>query len=63
MRTPRAVRPAMVIAPNLGPELLAGSTRLEAGTATQLILNLFTTLAMGRSGKVRRRRARVFRRR
>ena len=46
------VRPTVVIAPNLGPELLTGSTRLKAGTATKLLLNLFTTLAMVRLGKV-----------
>jgi len=50
---PRRLRPAVVIAPNLGPELLTGSTRLKAGTATKLLLNLFTTLAMVRLGKVR----------
>ncbi len=50
---PRRVRPAVVIAPDLGPELLTGSTRLKAGTATKLLLNLFTTLAMVRLGKVR----------
>jgi N-acetylmuramic acid 6-phosphate etherase len=49
---PRAKRPQIVIAPNLGPEVLTGSTRLKAGTATKLILNIFTTLAMVQSGKV-----------
>ncbi len=44
--------PDKIIAPNLGPEVLTGSTRLKAGTATKLILNLFTTLAMTHSGKV-----------
>jgi len=52
VKIPRALRPAIVIAPNLGPELLTGSTRLKAGTATKLILNLFTTLSMVRLGKV-----------
>jgi N-acetylmuramic acid 6-phosphate (MurNAc-6-P) etherase len=47
------LRPTIIIAPNLGPELLTGSTRLKAGTATKLLLNLFTTLAMVRFGKVR----------
>ena len=42
----------MVIAPDLGPEVLTGSTRLKAGTATKLVLNAVTTLAMVRSGKV-----------
>jgi N-acetylmuramic acid 6-phosphate etherase len=49
---PRDFRPDLVIAPNLGPEVLTGSTRLKAGTATKLILNMFTTLAMVRTGKV-----------
>ncbi len=42
----------VVIAPDTGPEILTGSTRLKSGTATKLILNLFTTLAMVRTGKV-----------
>jgi N-acetylmuramic acid 6-phosphate etherase len=45
-------RPTLIISPNVGPELLTGSTRLKAGTATKLILNIFTTLAMVRIGKV-----------
>lgn len=45
-------RPDLVIAPRIGPEVLTGSTRLKAGTATKLLLNMFTTLAMVRSGKV-----------
>jgi N-acetylmuramic acid 6-phosphate etherase len=52
VRIPRALRPAIVIAPDLGPEVLTGSTRLKAGTATKLILNLFTTLSMVGLGKV-----------
>ncbi|MBI3882252.1 MAG: N-acetylmuramic acid 6-phosphate etherase [Verrucomicrobia bacterium] len=48
----RAQKPDVVIAPDFGPEILTGSTRLKAGTATKLILNLFTTLAMVRLGKV-----------
>lgn len=42
----------VTIAPDVGPEILTGSTRLKCGTATKLILNLFTTLAMVRIGKV-----------
>ena len=45
-------RPDEMIAVDVGPELLTGSTRLKSGTATKLILNLFTTLAMVRIGKV-----------
>jgi N-acetylmuramic acid 6-phosphate etherase len=45
-------RPTVVIAPQVGPEVLTGSTRLKAGTATKLILNMLTTLAMARTGRV-----------
>ncbi|MFN0129209.1 MAG: N-acetylmuramic acid 6-phosphate etherase [Verrucomicrobiales bacterium] len=45
-------RPDHIIAPDVGPEVLTGSTRLKAGTATKQILNLLTTLAMSRTGKV-----------
>ena len=48
----REDRPALVIAPRIGPEVLTGSTRLKSGTATKLVLNIFTTLAMVRTGKV-----------
>ena len=44
--------PRQLIALDLGPEVLTGSTRLKAGTATKLILNLISTLAMVQSGKV-----------
>lgn len=40
------------ILPDTGPEILTGSTRLKAGTATKLVLNLISTLAMTHSGKV-----------
>jgi N-acetylmuramic acid 6-phosphate etherase len=39
------------IAPLVGPEVVAGSTRLKAGTATKLVLNRITTGAMIRIGK------------
>jgi N-acetylmuramic acid 6-phosphate etherase len=39
------------IAVVVGPEVLAGSTRLKAGTAQKLILNMISTLAMIRIGK------------
>ena len=35
-----------------GPEVLTGSTRMKAGTATKILLNMITTLAMVRLGKV-----------
>jgi N-acetylmuramic acid 6-phosphate etherase len=45
-------QPNLIIAPDVGPEILTGSTRLKAGTATKLVLNMITTLAMVQSGKV-----------
>ena len=36
----------------VGPEILSGSTRLRAGTATKMVLNMLTTLSMVRIGKV-----------
>ena len=41
-----------VIAPHVGPEVIAGSTRLKAGTATKLILNRLTVASMVQLGKV-----------
>jgi N-acetylmuramic acid 6-phosphate etherase len=52
LRPARGARPDLIIAPNVGPEVLTGSTRLKAGTATKVVLNLLTTLAMVRLGKV-----------
>jgi N-acetylmuramic acid 6-phosphate etherase len=52
LEIPAARRPDLVIAPDTGPEVLTGSTRLKAGTATKVILNILTTLAMVRLGKV-----------
>jgi len=48
----RAGVPQLILAPAIGPEVLTGSTRLKAGTATKLILNCITTLTMVRLGKV-----------
>src|SRR5438132_4328359 len=48
----RGVSANVVIAPAPGPEVLAGSTRLKAGTATKLVLNTLTTASMARLGKV-----------
>jgi len=39
------------IIPVVGPEVLSGSTRLKAGTATKMVLNMLTTGAMVRMGK------------
>ena len=41
----------LTIAPSVGPEVIAGSTRLKAGTATKLVLNMLTTASMVRVGK------------
>jgi len=40
------------IVPRVGPEVVAGSTRLKAGTATKLVLNAITVAVMTRLGKV-----------
>ena len=42
----------VVINPIVGPEVLCGSTRMKAGTATKLVLNTLTTTAMIKMGKV-----------
>ena len=41
----------LLIAPAVGPEIIAGSTRLKAGTATKMVLNMLTTIAMVKVGK------------
>ena len=43
----------LVITLAVGPELLTGSTRLKAGTATKVALNIISTGAMVALGKVR----------
>lgn len=45
-----------VIAVETGPEVLAGSTRLKAGTATKMVLNMISTGALARAGYVYRGR-------
>jgi N-acetylmuramic acid 6-phosphate etherase len=52
LKMQKSWRPDLIIAVDVGPEILTGSTRLKSGTATKLILNIFTTLAMVRIGKV-----------
>jgi N-acetylmuramic acid 6-phosphate etherase len=42
----------ITIAPRTGPEVIAGSTRMKAGTAQKLILNMLSTAAMIRLGRV-----------
>lgn len=41
-----------LIAPMVGPEIISGSTRLKAGTATKLVLNMLTVTTMARLGKI-----------
>ena len=41
-----------IIAIDTGAEVIAGSTRLKAGTATKLVLNMITTISMVKTGKV-----------
>ena len=52
IQIPQDNKPNIVINPDIGPELLTGSTRLKSGTATKLILNIISTMAMVQSGKV-----------
>lgn len=49
---PTAFQPDVAIVLPVGPEIVAGSTRLKAGTATKLVLNMLSTLSMVRIGKV-----------
>ena len=51
--SPQAKRPDVdvQITPQVGPEVLTGSTRMKAGTATKLVLNMITTGAMIKLGK------------
>ncbi|WP_346836664.1 N-acetylmuramic acid 6-phosphate etherase [Microbulbifer sp. SAOS-129_SWC] len=42
----------IAILPEVGPEILTGSTRMKAGSAQKLVLNMLTTASMIRLGKV-----------
>jgi N-acetylmuramic acid 6-phosphate etherase len=50
-RSPLKALADVTIVLAVGPEVLAGSTRLKAGTATKIVLNMLTTAAMVRAGK------------
>jgi N-acetylmuramic acid 6-phosphate etherase len=50
--SPLARRARISIVPDTGPEPITGSTRLKAGTAQKLVLNLLSTAAMARMGRV-----------
>jgi N-acetylmuramic acid 6-phosphate etherase len=49
---PLAARADIAITPVVGPEVLTGSTRMKAGTSQKLILNMISTTAMVRLGRV-----------
>ncbi|MBC7543238.1 MAG: N-acetylmuramic acid 6-phosphate etherase [Candidatus Sericytochromatia bacterium] len=42
----------LAITPIVGPEIISGSTRLKAGTATKMVLNMLSTITMIKLGKV-----------
>lgn len=42
----------VIIAPDVGSEIISGSTRLKSGTATKMILNMLSTVSMIKLGKV-----------
>jgi N-acetylmuramic acid 6-phosphate etherase len=50
--TPMARLAKILIATEVGPEVLSGSTRLKSGTAQKMVLNMLTTAAMARLGHV-----------
>jgi N-acetylmuramic acid 6-phosphate etherase len=41
----------VMICPSVGPEVIAGSTRMKSGTAQKMVLNMLTTASMVRLGK------------
>jgi N-acetylmuramic acid 6-phosphate etherase len=49
-RSPLAKAAHIAIAPEVGPEILAGSTRLKAGTSQKMVLNMLSTAVMVRLG-------------
>ena len=51
-RTPAARVANIVVAAEVGPEVLTGSTRLKAGTAQKMVLNMLSTAVMVRLGHV-----------
>jgi N-acetylmuramic acid 6-phosphate etherase len=46
------IKADVIINPVVGPEVVTGSTRMKAGTATKMVLNTLTTAAMIKTGKV-----------
>jgi N-acetylmuramic acid 6-phosphate etherase len=51
-QSPIARMAQIAIVPQTGPEVIAGSTRMKAGTAQKLVLNMLSTAAMVRLGHV-----------
>ena len=51
-RSPVARKARISIAPDTGPEAIAGSTRMKAGTAQKMVLNMLSTAAMVRIGRI-----------
>ena len=51
-KSPLARAADIAIVPDTGPEAIAGSTRLKAGTAQKMVLNLLSTASMVRLGRV-----------
>ena len=49
-RSPLAMSAKIAITPEVGPEILAGSTRLKAGTSQKMVLNMLSTAVMVRLG-------------
>ncbi|OLB35571.1 MAG: N-acetylmuramic acid 6-phosphate etherase [Acidobacteria bacterium 13_2_20CM_57_17] len=52
LRMPVGRLAKIVIAPEVGPEVLTGSTRLKAGTSQKMVLNMLSTAVMARLGHV-----------
>ncbi|MGH9735052.1 MAG: N-acetylmuramic acid 6-phosphate etherase [Candidatus Acidiferrales bacterium] len=51
-RSPLAKQAQIAIVPETGPEVIAGSTRMKAGTAQKMVLNMLSTASMVRLGRV-----------
>lgn len=51
-RSPLAKQAQIAIVPETGPEAIAGSTRMKAGTAQKMVLNMLSTASMVRLGRV-----------
>lgn len=49
--TSQNIKADVIIAPEVGPEVITGSTRMKSGTAQKLVLNMLTTAAMVKLGK------------